>query len=571
MSKFDKPFLLLLLLILVPNALCFSQSGPLLLSSDQFVKTGSRWEITLDPFNDDALFSIPDTSWIVFNGEEQYSTGNWILRTQVIIEDSSVLNKVIGVFLKYFISAYEVYWDGNRVLKRGELGLNSGEQQEGTMYAQAILKPEFLSIGTHSLFLRISNHTDYTNWKWFNGTITIGDYEKELRRDFEFGYMVFLTVGILLIPFFLNLYLYIARGGVTEHLLFCIVCLVTLIDRVVLQIPLYMELPANYVHIMMYTFYTSRVLRSILFPWYFLHLFNLPKPAYIIIGFIVVNVTLAVGFFTHTQIPHWMTVVLLVESAAVTLWAYREKRQGWYIIALGIIVASILVALQFRYMGAGSVLAIFSVFVFGRKYVEKENEEQRAKLRAARIENEMLKKSINSHFLLNSLTSVIVWLRKNPREGIKLVEALAEEYRAISRISGTDLIPFSQELALCKNHLVIMGFRHGVQYTLETRNIDENEKVPPLLFHTIIENGITHGNCSKGTVTFVIERKKKKESTQYIIKHNCGIERERKSDSTGLGMKYIKLRLEESYPNRWSLRSQKYKDGWKTIIELRSV
>ncbi|MCZ7616256.1 MAG: histidine kinase [Ignavibacteriaceae bacterium] len=85
----------------------------------------------------------------------------------------------------------------------------------------------------------------------------------------------------------------------------------------------------------------------------------------------------------------------------------------------------------------------------------------------------MLKKNINPHFVLNTLTSIIAWLRKDSASAIKLIEALAEEFRMINQVSALKLIPITQEIDLCKAHLKIMSYRKGADYNLETMDIDE--------------------------------------------------------------------------------------------------
>jgi hypothetical protein len=36
----------------------------------------------------------------------------------------------------------------------------------------------------------------------------------------------------------------------------------------------------------------------------------------------------------------------------------------------------------------------------------------------------------------------------------------------------------------------------------------------------------------------------------------------------GTGMRYVRARLEESFPARWSLRSEAVAGGWASVIEI---
>ncbi|MCX8125399.1 MAG: histidine kinase [Spirochaetes bacterium] len=538
-------------------------------STEQSITFTSSWVIAKDPLNTDSLGSLPDSLWQKFDDHQKYTIGNWLIRTSILISDSSTHKKVLGIFARNFISAFELYWDGKKLIQNGTVGITLTEEREGVMHANAFIPPELLTIGEHTIILRISNHSDYSKWKWYHGHITIGEYDKELQKSYELGYMIFFTAGILLIPFLLNLYLYVARNSAFEHLLFCLVCMIILVDRIVLLLPSYVTLPANYIHGVIYTFYISRVIRSILFPWYFVLLFSLPHSAILFLLIVVFNGGILFFVSEFFQIPNWMTGLLLVECGLITLFALIKKREGSLIIAIGILIATFVFIIQFQYIGAASILAIFSTLVVGRKFVEKEKEEQRAKLRAARIEIELLKKSINSHFVLNSLSSIIVWLRKNPKAAIQLIDALAKEFRCITQVSAMKLIPISQELEICKHHLSIMSYRRGITYKLETHDIDENEMIPPLIFHTLIENGITHSNVPNSIVSFILKRKRKENYTQYIFTQIGSTLKRRGKQNSGVGLKYISLRLEESFPHRWNIRSGKSSTGWKTIIEIK--
>ncbi|MCB0294650.1 MAG: histidine kinase, partial [Calditrichaeota bacterium] len=142
---------------------------------------------------------------------------------------------------------------------------------------------------------------------------------------------------------------------------------------------------------------------------------------------------------------------------------------------------------------AGIVFFIFCVMLSISRQIKQQNQQHEvAKLRSARLETELLKKHIQPHFLMNTLLSIISWIREDPPTAIKLIQSLAEEFRMINQISSQTEIPLSDEVALCRTHLTLMGYRQDVQYALEAQNLPGEEKIPPMIFHTLIENGLTH-------------------------------------------------------------------------------
>ena len=156
------------------------------------------------------------------------------------------------------------------------------------------------------------------------------------------------------------------------------------------------------------------------------------------------------------------------------------------------------------------------------------------------------------------------------QRAIKLIEALAEEFRMINQISTLKQIPISHEIDLCRAHLKIMSFRKGADYKLETIDIDEKDTIPPMIFHTLVENGITHGYEKKIAGTFKLQMIKNSNSVKYVLKNDGDFNPEESKGSTGFGAKYIKGRLEESYPGKWDFTSSKSDEGWESIIEIRN-
>jgi LytS/YehU family sensor histidine kinase len=163
-----------------------------------------------------------------------------------------------------------------------------------------------------------------------------------------------------------------------------------------------------------------------------------------------------------------------------------------------------------------------------------------------------------------------VWLRKDTSSAIKLIEALAEEFRMLNQISTLKLIPITQEIDLCRAHLKIMSYRKGADYKMETLDIDEHDTIPPMIFHTLVENGLTHGYEKKIAGTFKLQTIKNSTSIKYVLTNDGDFNPEVSKGSTGFGAKYIKGRLEESYPGKWDFKSSKSDEGWESIIEIRN-
>jgi len=150
---------------------------------------------------------------------------------------------------------------------------------------------------------------------------------------------------------------------------------------------------------------------TILFPVFFIYSFSLPKKT---IGIILLaNITIYLLFTTIWNIFDVLSLSVLLLSSVITLWAVLLRREGSIVISIGLILSWIAYIYNFAFEGLASVMVICTSFSVAQQFARKETAEKEAQLKSAHLENELLKRNINPHFVLNTLTSIIVWLRKD--------------------------------------------------------------------------------------------------------------------------------------------------------------
>jgi len=529
-----------------------------------------NWQITKDTKPGQSLAAIPDSLWQLFEpalDDARYSVGNWLLKTNIIINDSISTKEAIGLFPLNLVTAYEIYWDGIKIAQNGKIGINKTDELAGKYNFTIALPSNLLKGGKHTLIFRISNHNYHSSWQWFYGDIVIGKYDSLLKKIFRLYYQAFFVTGILFIPFLFNLFLYFARRRKTEHLLFSIICLIVISDSVTMVLPTLIDTPTTFVYWQYYAYQLITLLFTVMFPAFFIYLFSFPKK---IIWFIlVVNLTIFLFFTNVSNVFNIMSLTVLSISSLITIWALYKWIEESLIIFIGLTAAWAAYYFNIAFAGLATTMVICTSFSIARQFARKETAEKEAQLKTVRLENELLKKNINPHFVLNTLTSILVWLRKDSSSGIRLIEALADEFRMINQISVLKLIPISQEIDLCKTHLKIMSYRKGADYSLETIDIDEKDAVPPMIFHTLVENGLTHGYENKTSGIFKLKSIKSSNAIKYILTNDGDFNVEDTKGSTGFGAKYIRSRLEESYPGKWDFASNKSDHGWESTIEIK--
>ena len=214
--------------------------------------------------------------------------------------------------------------------------------------------------------------------------------------------------------------------------------------------------------------------------------------------------------------------------------------------------------------------AIVLLFLEQVRHLRSEQAARAAmELRSARLELELLKRYLQPHFLLNTLTSLAEWVETDPGVGVRMIEALADEFRLLARVGPLRSVDLRDELALCRLHLRVMSLRHDAPLALDAEGVDEARQLPPAVLHTLIENALTHNHYPQGA-TFHVQETLAGDRRRYELRCPPGRQHEQAPGvATGTGLDYVRARLSESFADRWRLTDGCAADGgWVTCIEV---
>lgn len=299
--------------------------------------------------------------------------------------------------------------------------------------------------------------------------------------------------------------------------------------------------------------------------------------------FLLIGVILLVCFFLDVEEKYYLTFGLLPPLVIVYYYYENNTFLKLYCFSFFSIIIFFNIAFGLSIMNLFFLIILFyiSVIYFNNENLKK-NELATAKLRATKLETEMLKKIIQPHYIMNSLNAVIEWIEESPKEGLKFIKELSDEFRSFSTFSNKKSISIREELELCKNHLKIMEYRHHRKYILKTKINDLSKQIPPAIIHTIIENGIAHHPLNFNYINFIIEANSSSDSlelkviTNYVNENNSTssfsedsiISNNKENIIEGNGFKYIRSRLSESYGKNWELNYYSNESTWITIIKI---
>jgi LytS/YehU family sensor histidine kinase len=218
-----------------------------------------------------------------------------------------------------------------------------------------------------------------------------------------------------------------------------------------------------------------------------------------------------------------------------------------------------------------TILVLCMLYLHTNRVRALDYERQAALLLSARLKLELLKKNIQPHFIKNTLTSLLDWVEESPQQGAEFIQALAQEFDLLNNMAEATLIPVSQEIELCQTHLQVMQFRKEIRYELEQSGIDPTDLIPPAIFHTVLENGITHSlPPPDGCLRFQLSFERAGQCRRYRLL-TCAPGRPAElggKAGRGTGFQYIVARLQESYGTGWTFHSAAVPGGWLTSIAI---
>ena len=136
-------------------------------------------------------------------------------------------------------------------------------------------------------------------------------------------------------------------------------------------------------------------------------------------------------------------------------------------------------------------------------------------------------------------------------------------------MSGEKLVSLDEELDLCRAHLRVVSVRMGLRLALAAPEVDGATKVPPAIFLTLIENGLVHQQPATGaTQEFTIKMNRAAGAVRFHFLSPGDTRTPRARVEGGTGLRYVKARLEESFPGAWKFAQQATPAGWETSLEF---
>ncbi len=525
---------------------------------------------------DDRTWSNPnfdDTHWA---RQIKDSTGIFWVRVKVNIETPTLAIEGTAMQVE-FLASYECFWDGVKMGANGIVGNNDEEEMAGNLFKVLAIPDSLAGAGQHTIAFRASNQNGQGKIRFWG--MQIGAFDKITRSPLQFTVAVMIFSGIFLVIGIYYLFMFFIPYRKRAYLLFG--CLnLTVFALIGME---YMKFYYHYP----YSFHYQRldIIEWISVVFFFLLIsfylanFNLPKKIWIwaySVLFLVMLMISNIGEYlmgniytvNHDLALYILALLTFSISTLVVIRAIVFKNPGSHEALIGILPCFLIIFYYDLMLFLGFVnLVVFNLISLSHQLKIEKELQQASMLRSLRLESEMLRKNLQPHFIMNTLTSVMEWIEQDAKTSIKFIQALADEFKILNSISTEKLISLEQEIDLCRVHLKIMSYRKGISYNLEISDVPLEETIPPAIFHSLIENGISYSRPISNELTFHLSYQSDAGQRVYRFFNDQSVSHI-ESPEEGIGTKYIKSRLEESYGSRWSFSHGPKLSGWETIIRI---
>lgn len=475
-------------------------------------------------------------------------------------------NSVASGLGLYLPGEYTLSWDGKPL---------ESFWASHSLYHVLPVPDSLLHAGTHLVELKVNQFSaiqllDYENiFDSDYAQLTIDSIEKLMRKDLIRSVYIHVLAGIFLAVGLYYLFLFWFHKTEYRFVVFAALCFCFFV----------LILAEYFVFHQLYHFDQHQIrltiirvfswLAALLLPLFFQFRFHiLPRYywVFILVPIQVVLLFFSVGFDEQNKL---LILSGTLFSLGMVVFALRQKATGSTEALYGVLAWLIAHFFITNYdlnlfLGFG-MLIFFNLLSLSIQFRKQRLEYEQSLVRSGRLELELLKKNIQPHFLMNSLSSAVSWLQQNPKKGIELIIALSEELQQLIDISSLKKVPIEKEIELCRSFMRVMSFRKEIHYHLKVIGETDNVEIPPALILTLVENGITHGAQQLNKYVFVLNITKKEEELTVILQVPSVSQKRQYSEGTGT--RYIKARLKESYGSNWSFEARGDGEFWETTIK----
>ncbi len=178
---------------------------------------------------------------------------------------------------------------------------------------------------------------------------------------------------------------------------------------------------------------------------------------------------------------------------------------------------------------------------------------------------EHLRKSINPHFLFNSLNNIYGSMGSEHSPAKKYLKKLSDTLRYMLYESDEPLIPLTNEIKYLEDYISLekIRFDKAEEINFEKKGRFDGYLIPPLLLLPQVENCFKHCDGENPEIKILVKQEVNKLTLETRNKIHSGAEKE-----GGIGIQNLMTRLQLLYDNNFALSQKKEGDYYHTFLSV---
>ena len=200
---------------------------------------------------------------------------------------------------------------------------------------------------------------------------------------------------------------------------------------------------------------------------------------------------------------------------------------------------------------------------------EKERQEERQE----RLQSELsfLRSQISPHFIFNILNSMVYLIRSQSQLAEPVTMKLSELMRYMLYESDEGQVPLEREISYLNNYVELqkIRFEDAVDIRLNIQGNPGAAAIEPMILIPFVENAFKHGIGLVRQPVIDISLKINGSYLLFLVKNKITPEAaEERDNSSGIGLRNVKRRLELLYPEKHLLNIEAKEEWFKVQLKL---
>ena len=184
-------------------------------------------------------------------------------------------------------------------------------------------------------------------------------------------------------------------------------------------------------------------------------------------------------------------------------------------------------------------------------------------------EIKLLKSQISPHFLFNTLNNLYSLVKKKSDEAPDAVLMLSDLMRYMLKENSQEKIELVKEISYVKSYIELQRLRLSNPNIVKSEIFidNANAQISPMLLIPFVENTFKHADITSSDAVIDFKLELKKGYLYFTVNNN--IKERNKDETTGVGLKNVKRRLDLLYPGKYKLDIKNKDNKFHVTLELK--